>query len=216
MTLSDATITYMEAYHPQPSYSTSEFTFRGSSVPLQHLSQPLLQPSLLMCIGSFAVAFGAFIRLWCYRQLGCLFTFEITIQPGHALITSGPYSVVRHPSYTGIYLTLLGSTAVAFAPGAYLRECWLPAWLGGHHASSVWDLNSDAGMLGSLGVLFFAGAVQALITALVTIWFVTSAYALRSTIKRLNFEDRELHRVFGKDWDAWAERVRWKLIPGIY
>ncbi len=169
-----------------------------------------------MYIGSIAVAFGAFIRLWCYRQLGCLFTFEITIQPNHALVTSGPYGVVRHPSYTGIYLTLLGATAVAFAPGAYLRECWLPAWAGGRYAQSVWDLESEAGMVGWLGALLLAGVVQALTVALVTVWFVTSTYALRSTIKSLNFEDRELHRVFGKEWDAWAESVRWKLVPGIY
>ena len=36
---------------------------------------------------------------------------------------SGPYAWVRHPSYTGIYLTLLGATISLCAPGTWLSEC---------------------------------------------------------------------------------------------
>jgi protein-S-isoprenylcysteine O-methyltransferase Ste14 len=59
----------------------------------------------------------------CFRTLGRFFTFEIAICPRHELITSGPYAWVRHPSYTGIYLTLLGATLSLCAPGTWLWEC---------------------------------------------------------------------------------------------
>jgi protein-S-isoprenylcysteine O-methyltransferase Ste14 len=36
---------------------------------------------------------------------------------------SGPYAWVRHPSYTGIYLTLLGATVSLCSPGTWLLEC---------------------------------------------------------------------------------------------
>lgn len=59
----------------------------------------------------------------CFTTLGRLFTFEIAIRPNHELITSGPYAWVRHPSYTGICLTLLGATVSLCAPGTWLLEC---------------------------------------------------------------------------------------------
>ncbi|KAF9465453.1 hypothetical protein BDZ94DRAFT_1253841 [Collybia nuda] len=58
----------------------------------------------------------------CFRTLGRLFTFEITLRPKHELVTKGPYAWVRHPSYTGVYLTLLGATAVMCAPGTFFIE----------------------------------------------------------------------------------------------
>ncbi|GAW00659.1 ICMT-domain-containing protein [Lentinula edodes] len=43
----------------------------------------------------------------CYRTLGQLFVFELRIQKDHRLITEGPYAYVRHPSYTGLILTII-------------------------------------------------------------------------------------------------------------
>ncbi|PFH51611.1 hypothetical protein AMATHDRAFT_80175 [Amanita thiersii Skay4041] len=73
-----------------------------------------------MFIGAFATLAAAVLRTWCFRTLGPLFTFEVTIRPQHELIMHGPYSWVRHPSYTGIYLTLFGATAVLCSPGSWL------------------------------------------------------------------------------------------------
>jgi protein-S-isoprenylcysteine O-methyltransferase Ste14 len=60
--------------------------------------------------------------LRCFNSLGPFFTFEITIRPKHRLITHGPYAWVRHPSYTGIYLTLVGATLVLGAQGSWMAE----------------------------------------------------------------------------------------------
>lgn len=47
---------------------------------------------------------GIILRLWSYHTLGRFFTFDLTIRENHSLIGSGPYTCLRHPSYTGILL----------------------------------------------------------------------------------------------------------------
>jgi protein-S-isoprenylcysteine O-methyltransferase Ste14 len=41
-------------------------------------------------------------------MLGGPFTGLVAIQPGHALVTSGVYGVMRHPSYLGLLVGTLG------------------------------------------------------------------------------------------------------------
>lgn len=41
-------------------------------------------------------------------HLGRFFTRSVTIQAGQPVIDAGPYRRLRHPSYTGYLLTLLG------------------------------------------------------------------------------------------------------------
>ena len=53
-------------------------------------------------------ALGGYIRWACYRALGRLFTFEMSIRDNHELVTDGPYGWVRHPAYTGILLIVAG------------------------------------------------------------------------------------------------------------
>ena len=66
----------------------------------------------------------------CFKCLGPFFTFEITIRPQHLLITHGPYAWVRHPSYTGVYLTLTGATSVLGSPGTWISVCGIRSMLG--------------------------------------------------------------------------------------
>jgi protein-S-isoprenylcysteine O-methyltransferase Ste14 len=40
----------------------------------------------------------------------------VAIQPGHALVTTGVYGVIRHPSYLGLLINSLG-WALAFRSG---------------------------------------------------------------------------------------------------
>ncbi|KAA1467386.1 hypothetical protein DENSPDRAFT_832421 [Dentipellis sp. KUC8613] len=74
---------------------------------------------------AFAVG-GAVLRLLCYRIMGKMFTFQLALRDEHKLVTDGPYSVVRHPSYTGLILKSIGLMLVHFGPGSWFRECgWL-------------------------------------------------------------------------------------------
>ena len=59
-------------------------------------------------IGFGIVAAGTLLRLTCYRYLGTLFTFDLTLFPKHTLVTAGPYGFVRHPAYLGSLLVFLG------------------------------------------------------------------------------------------------------------
>jgi protein-S-isoprenylcysteine O-methyltransferase Ste14 len=56
------------------------------------------------------------VRLWPVFVLGNRFSGLVAIQPGHKLVTTGIYSVIRHPSYIGLMITALG-WALAFRSG---------------------------------------------------------------------------------------------------
>lgn len=59
---------------------------------------------------------GGALRLWPVFILGRQFSGLVAIQPGHKLISRGPYRVIRHPSYLGMLINLLG-WALAFRSG---------------------------------------------------------------------------------------------------
>jgi protein-S-isoprenylcysteine O-methyltransferase Ste14 len=58
--------------------------------------------------GVVLIAVGVGLRAWSIATLGRLFQYWIKVQPGHRVVTDGPYRYVRHPSYTGIVLVLAG------------------------------------------------------------------------------------------------------------
>jgi protein-S-isoprenylcysteine O-methyltransferase Ste14 len=56
---------------------------------------------------------GGMLRLWPVFVLGRRFSGLVAIQPGHTLVTTGIYAVIRHPSYLGLLINALG-WALAF------------------------------------------------------------------------------------------------------
>ncbi|KAI0809174.1 hypothetical protein BC629DRAFT_1437382 [Irpex lacteus] len=74
-------------------------------------------------LGVILALCGSAIRTWCYSVLGRFFTYEVSLRPAHALIRDAPYNVVRHPSYTGLFLHFVGVAVVHFSPGGWSREC---------------------------------------------------------------------------------------------
>jgi protein-S-isoprenylcysteine O-methyltransferase Ste14 len=59
-------------------------------------------------LGLAVVLVGAVLRAWAILSLGRYFRREVTIEPGQRIVRRGPYRVLRHPSYTGIFLILAG------------------------------------------------------------------------------------------------------------
>ena len=51
---------------------------------------------------------GIALRWYAATALGKYFTFDVAIHSGQTLIEAGPYRHIRHPSYTGALLTLVG------------------------------------------------------------------------------------------------------------
>ncbi len=62
-------------------------------------------------------AIGGALRLWPVFILGDRFSGLVAIQPGHRLVTTGLYGVIRHPSYFGLLTSSIG-WALAFRSGA--------------------------------------------------------------------------------------------------
>ena len=65
---------------------------------------------------------GGLLRLWCYREMGDLFTFKLTLKSKHSLITTGPYAYVRHPGYTAASMFYFGIPLLHFARGSWIVE----------------------------------------------------------------------------------------------
>jgi protein-S-isoprenylcysteine O-methyltransferase Ste14 len=78
-------------------------------------------------LGVVLFAAGGALRLWPVHVLGHRFSGLVAIQPGHALVTDGIYSVIRHPSYLGLLLSSLGwGLAFRSAVGVVLTALLLP------------------------------------------------------------------------------------------
>lgn len=73
-----------------------------------------------------AVLLGSYIRLSAFSGLGANFTFRLDAPK--KLITTGLYSYVQHPSYTGKILIIFGNLLLLQRQNGFLG-CWLPAWI---------------------------------------------------------------------------------------
>jgi protein-S-isoprenylcysteine O-methyltransferase Ste14 len=62
----------------------------------------------LFWLGILLINAGIAFRLYAIRVLGSSFTTEVAIAPEQTVIETGPYRLIRHPSYTGLLITLLG------------------------------------------------------------------------------------------------------------
>ncbi len=67
----------------------------------------------LRWLGVVLFALGGALRIWPVFVLGNRFSGLVAIQPGHTLVTNGPYRSVRNPSYLGLLIMSLG-WALAF------------------------------------------------------------------------------------------------------
>ena len=141
-----------------------------------------MSPAFLAGCG-VAMATG-YLRILCFRELGKLFTYELTIRDGHRLVTSGPYAVVRHPSYTMLIVGIYSIAITHAARGSWFRECGVA--------------RTTLGKSIGLAFLFFM------------------VHGTFNLVARAPNEDEILRKEFGKEWEDYARRVPYRLIPGIY
>ena len=91
-------------------------------------------------VAAVITALGLLFTVWARVHLGRNWSGTVTIKKEHELIASGPYSIVRHPIYTGLLVAFIGSAmargewrgvlAVFIAWAALwrklrLEECWM-------------------------------------------------------------------------------------------
>jgi protein-S-isoprenylcysteine O-methyltransferase Ste14 len=81
-------------------------------------------------LGVVLFAAGGALRLWPVFVLGRRFSGLVAIQPGHTLVTSGIYGVIRHPSYLGLLVSSLGwGLAFRSGVGVLLAALMIPPLL---------------------------------------------------------------------------------------
>jgi len=68
-------------------------------------------------VGFLLLALGLALRWWSILLLGRFFTIDVAVADDHRVIDTGPYRVIRHPSYTGI---ILGAAGFALCSGSYI------------------------------------------------------------------------------------------------
>ncbi|PIL33590.1 hypothetical protein GSI_04213 [Ganoderma sinense ZZ0214-1] len=138
----------------------------------------------MSALGTFLGFAGGAMRMWCHHALGRLFTWELSVRENHKLITNGLYSLVRHPSYTGLILMTCGNIIYLASERSYFVE------------AELWN----TGLGRAIGY-----------TLSVYLTWITWMLCARA-----RQEDAMLKREFGAQWDEWAERTPWKVIPFIY
>ncbi|KAG6808592.1 hypothetical protein H0H92_003613 [Tricholoma furcatifolium] len=138
-----------------------------------------------VCVaGLLLIAAGSWLRRECYSTLDKFFTFEITIREDHKLVTSGPYSIVRHPYYVAIYIVFIGQCLWYSRKGSWIR---------------------DSGVLDSTLVMVVVATLTAMYVKLMV-----------NLLQRVPEEDKLMKATFKKEWEEWARKVPYGLLPGIY
>jgi protein-S-isoprenylcysteine O-methyltransferase Ste14 len=76
--------------------------FAASRVPSLRLPVALRGPGVLV------MWLGLATRVWAIATLGSEFRTTVEVDPGQAVVATGPYKWIRHPSYAGLLLILAG------------------------------------------------------------------------------------------------------------
>ncbi|KAG1896252.1 uncharacterized protein F5891DRAFT_606137 [Suillus fuscotomentosus] len=178
-----AEVTSILAIHIDPSHVPEDIYGIGAVRFLRILHPTPITPAFLA--GSIAIAIGGILRLYCMTTLGKLWSFHLSVRKEHKLVTSGPYSVVRHPSYTGLLFQSTGIAVMYGSQGSWMRQS------------------------GILQVPFMKVLAM-------TSFFVFLTLAAWVSISRPAEEDQMLQHALGEEWENWAKKVKYRLIPGVY
>ncbi|KAL4246582.1 Protein-S-isoprenylcysteine O-methyltransferase [Abortiporus biennis] len=171
------------------SLSDSSFLRFGSRLLPDSIGHPISITPIFL-VGSIFIIIGTVIRVWCFSTLGRHFTLRLSILNDHKLITSGPYAIVRHPSYSSWFVVQTGTILTHVGRGS---------WLGGlMFVDSTYHQSGTFGR--ALGCFYI-------------LWQLHSIYVIISRISR---EDKVLRNVFKEEWDNWASVTKYRLIPGVY
>lgn len=77
-------------------------------------------PSWVFFLGIGVLSAGILLRLWSVAVLGRYFSGAIGVQEEQTVVDRGPYRLVRHPSYSGGLLQVIGLAFVSQTWGSLL------------------------------------------------------------------------------------------------
>ena len=62
----------------------------------------------LFAVGIVLILLGVALRWYSIWTLGRYFTRDVAVSAGQKVVQHGPYRTIRHPAYSGTFLTMLG------------------------------------------------------------------------------------------------------------
>ena len=76
------------------------------------------------------IILGLSFRYYSIRVLGAYFTSEVEIKDDHQVIQHGPYRILRHPSYLGALISVIGNALVYqnLLVTIPIAVCFMPAY----------------------------------------------------------------------------------------
>ncbi|KAJ1337811.1 protein-S-isoprenylcysteine O-methyltransferase [Microdochium nivale] len=158
----------------------------GSGSSANGLSTSLLTWTPYTAVPLFIIILiGAPLRLIPYSALAQNFTFALA-EPDR-LMTSGIYSIVQHPSYTGLAALFFGNSVMYYRYDTPMIACLIPPeWY-------------------PLAKLFIMGFI----------WPAFVFAGVFGISVRVKQEERMLKNKFGKEWVQWHKRTA-RFIPGVF
>ncbi|KAG1808432.1 uncharacterized protein BJ212DRAFT_1303040 [Suillus subaureus] len=175
-------VTSILAVHIGPSHIPASVYGASAVRFLRTLHPTPITPVFLA--GSLSIIVGGVLRLYCMLTLGKFWSFPLSVRKEHKIVTNGPYSIVRHPSYTGFLLQYVGIVIMHGSQGSWMRQ-------------------SEILQVPCMKVL----------TTIVLFMYTATALV---GIDRSSVEDKMLQRALGEDWEYWAKKVKYRLLPGVY
>ncbi|KIK38051.1 hypothetical protein CY34DRAFT_809766 [Suillus luteus UH-Slu-Lm8-n1] len=109
---------------------------------------PITFPFIL---GTALAVAGGLIRWWCFHTLGRYFTFQLSVRKGHHIVTTGPYAVIRHPSYTAAIVQIIGMLILHGSPTSWLRHSGVLNIPGLKLVAMVWLAQVTVIMISAIG-----------------------------------------------------------------
>jgi protein-S-isoprenylcysteine O-methyltransferase Ste14 len=93
------------------------------------------QRTALFLLGIMCMLLGVALRWYAIWMLGRYFTRDVAVSRDQPVVQHGPYRVIRHPAYSGTFLTMLG-VGLVVTNWASLASLLICVFLG--HLYRVW------------------------------------------------------------------------------
>lgn len=87
------------------------------------------QRTALFLLGVICIPLGVALRWYAIQTLGRYFTRDVAVSAGQQVVQHGPYRLIRHPAYSGTFLTMLG-VGLALTNWASLSALLICVFLG--------------------------------------------------------------------------------------
>lgn len=75
---------------------------------LLDLKNIAMLPNWFFYLGIFLIVIGILVRQWAIFVLGRFFTITVSVQKNQKVVDHGPYRYIRHPSYLGLFMIVIG------------------------------------------------------------------------------------------------------------